>query len=867
MAGKEFNLRLIFQVLDRATAPMRKVGAAINRVGKATGLDKVAQASGALFTGLGRVGREAVAFGARMTAATAAAGGALFALVKRFTGGADRLAKTADKLGLPVKTLQQLRYAAGLAGVEQGKLDIATQRFTRRVAEAAAGTGVAKDALAALGIQLKDGNGNIRSTEELLFDVADKMAAIEDPAKRVRLAFTLFDSEGVDMVNMLSKGSAAMRETFAEAVKLGVVTEQDARKSEQFNDELTKLFRVIGNVGDIIAAHLLPSMQQGVVWLRNFVIEMRPAAVEKMSAAIEEISAIVALTAATWSDWTGHLDTWMQAAILISPMITAIVARATGFIRSMGMTRIVIGLVATALGAKLLFAIAALFAPLTKVVLALVGVTVKMTVLASKGVAAMIAGLVKFLPMIGSMVAATWAWTAALLANPLTWIAIGILVAIAAIVGGMYLLIRHWDTVTTFFRDSWNTVKAAFTDAWAGIVSDLTAIWSRITAAFEDGPVSGILQLLATFSPVTLFARAIDAIIEHLTGVSLLEEGGRLIDGLRAGIVTRAQTVLAYVRELVSQIVDLVGGIDLVAAGGRIVAGLRSGIAQGATSITDRIATLATGILDGFAGIDMVTAGGRIIAGLRSGIARAATSITDRIATLATGILDGFAGIDLVTAGGRIIVGLRSGIARAATSITDRIAALAAEILDVIGGVDLLAAGGAIMGGLLGGLIGGLPGVSTWLSAAASGLTANIPADALTTAGGALVGGMLTGIKGAWGDVIEWLNGAIDGLDVWLEGRLDELLGWIRRKVDQATDFLPDWIKDEIGLPVGGGDAAGNSALTAPVPSALGPGSQEIGGEIRVRFDNAPQNMRVTEKRSRNRGISLGVDAGYAMGQ
>jgi hypothetical protein len=75
------------------------------------------------------------------------------------------------------------------SGVEQQTLDMALQRLTCRVAEAANGTGEAKDALAQMGIALRDQSGNLRRSEDLLGDVADAFARIEDPAERVRLAF------------------------------------------------------------------------------------------------------------------------------------------------------------------------------------------------------------------------------------------------------------------------------------------------------------------------------------------------------------------------------------------------------------------------------------------------------------------------------------------------------------------------------------------------------------------------------------------------------------------------------------------------------------------------------------------------------
>jgi uncharacterized protein (TIGR02217 family) len=139
--------------------------------------------------------------------------GGLTALVDRSISAADAIGKTADKIGVGVEALQELRFAAKASGVEQQTLDMALQRFTRRAAEAAQGTGEAKEALAQMGIALRDQSGNLRRSENLLADVADAFARIEDPAERMRLAFKLFDSEGVALVNLLRGGSDALEET------------------------------------------------------------------------------------------------------------------------------------------------------------------------------------------------------------------------------------------------------------------------------------------------------------------------------------------------------------------------------------------------------------------------------------------------------------------------------------------------------------------------------------------------------------------------------------------------------------------------------------------------------------------------------
>src|SRR5918995_467395 len=169
--------------------------------------------------------------------------GGLAALVDRSISAADAVGKTADKIGVGVEALQELRFAAKASGVEQQTLDMALQRFTRRAAEAAQGTG---DALAQMGIALRDQSGNLRRSEDLLADVADAFTRIEDPAERVRLAFKLFDSEGVALVNLLRHGSGALEEMRDRAQSLGIVLDEHlVRDAERARTELDTLSQVI----------------------------------------------------------------------------------------------------------------------------------------------------------------------------------------------------------------------------------------------------------------------------------------------------------------------------------------------------------------------------------------------------------------------------------------------------------------------------------------------------------------------------------------------------------------------------------------------------------------------------------------------
>lgn len=185
-------------------------------------------------------------FSFRTAAVAAASATGLGLLAARIARTSDQLVNHADKLGIGVEALQEYRFAARQVGIEQGTVDLALQRFTRRAAEAAQGTGEAKGALEELGVQLLDNQGRLRPMEALLDDVADAFTKIESPADRLRIAFKLFDSEGAGMVNVLARGSAGLNELRRQAQDLGaVISEDTARKAAQFNGQLEVLKTIL----------------------------------------------------------------------------------------------------------------------------------------------------------------------------------------------------------------------------------------------------------------------------------------------------------------------------------------------------------------------------------------------------------------------------------------------------------------------------------------------------------------------------------------------------------------------------------------------------------------------------------------------
>lgn len=118
-------------------------------------------------------------------------------------------------------------------------------------------------------------------------------------------------------------------------------------------------------------------------------------------------------------------------------------------------------------------------------------------------------------------------WTLA--ANPVV-LAIAAIVAVLA--GAAYLIYRNWDQVKAYFSSAWAEIKAGF-----------------------SGGITGILTVLANFSPIGLIYQAFSAVMNYL-GVEMpgrfTEFGGMIISGLVNGLMSG----LSLVKDTVSALGD-----------------------------------------------------------------------------------------------------------------------------------------------------------------------------------------------------------------------------------------------------------------------------------------------------------------------
>ena len=210
---------------------------------------------GMLGSVLGKLGPAGLIAGASI----AALGVGITALVMPVARVGDEFFKLSQKTGVSVEALTALDYAARLSDVSAERLSKALQKLAIAMFDSQFGGAEGSKALKALGVTLTDTAGQMRPTEQVLLDIADKFASLPDGADKAALGIKLFGEEGIAMLPFLNQGRSGITALMEEAQRLGLVMSEDvARASEAFNDNLTRLSAIFEGVQRQIGVAVIP---------------------------------------------------------------------------------------------------------------------------------------------------------------------------------------------------------------------------------------------------------------------------------------------------------------------------------------------------------------------------------------------------------------------------------------------------------------------------------------------------------------------------------------------------------------------------------------------------------------------------------
>lgn len=168
---------------------------------------------------------------------------------------ADNLSKLSQKTGISTDALYSLNAAAKLSDVEFESLSGSLAKFNKNIGSASEGSGDAKKAFDSLGISVKNQDGTLKNSFEILGELADQFQDMPDGATKASTAMTLFGKSGAQLIPLLNGGRDSLREY------LGVMNDETGKAAEAFNDSFTKIGISIESLKLKALQDFSPSMQ------------------------------------------------------------------------------------------------------------------------------------------------------------------------------------------------------------------------------------------------------------------------------------------------------------------------------------------------------------------------------------------------------------------------------------------------------------------------------------------------------------------------------------------------------------------------------------------------------------------------------
>lgn len=210
---------------------------------------------------------------AGITAPIAAAGAAALAASIKVGNMADRILDLTEITGLSTDTLQEFKRIAVVAGIEQEALSGAAEGLTRRLRAGGDEAKSTVDAFNAIGLSIRDANGEMRSMDAIMADAISGLAGMDNITERNAVAMQIFGRRASELAPMLGLGTEAIEAARKEAHEMGLVLSGDTLQSANaFRIEWETLKQTMGVAATEIGVAMIPVMQTLVGILQQHVV-------------------------------------------------------------------------------------------------------------------------------------------------------------------------------------------------------------------------------------------------------------------------------------------------------------------------------------------------------------------------------------------------------------------------------------------------------------------------------------------------------------------------------------------------------------------------------------------------------------------
>lgn len=211
---------------------------------------------------------------AKLGAAAIAAAAGVFYGIAKIADSYDALGDLGNRVNATVAEIEELGYVAKLTGSSVEAANSSLEGLSQTMGLAAMGMGRGLEVFKKLGIQVKDSNGKLKSTAEVMDEIGVKIKGLERGQQ-----IAILSRLGIDptMIEAVTGNTAELRAEFQQLYKtVGLDSNKAAEESGKFNDSLDRLGFTLSTIYKAVGVKFIPKLTEGMDRLRKAIVQQVP---------------------------------------------------------------------------------------------------------------------------------------------------------------------------------------------------------------------------------------------------------------------------------------------------------------------------------------------------------------------------------------------------------------------------------------------------------------------------------------------------------------------------------------------------------------------------------------------------------------
>lgn len=194
--------------------------------------------------------------------------GVITAVVNSVTKLGDSIDKGSQRMNMSTEQYQKWAYAMELSGSSIEELREGYNQMSGQISQAVNGTEESQKAFQRLGVNLKDAQGNLRSTGDIFEDVVVSLQSMDNATERTALAYKLFGESTSKLNPLLNNNGNFLRDVVRTQDALGSqMSGSLVAASAKYQDAITTMKQAWQGFKNVLGETFLPVIQKVVVWV------------------------------------------------------------------------------------------------------------------------------------------------------------------------------------------------------------------------------------------------------------------------------------------------------------------------------------------------------------------------------------------------------------------------------------------------------------------------------------------------------------------------------------------------------------------------------------------------------------------------